>query len=136
MEFLLVDSAHSASGSEITLTRQDISEIQFAKAAIRAGINVLLQAGGLRAAQLEEFVIAGAFGSYLDLRSAVRIGLFPDIPLSRFRQVGNAAGIGAKHMLVSARRRKEAELLASRIEYIELTNHPQFHEKFVNSLLL
>jgi uncharacterized 2Fe-2S/4Fe-4S cluster protein (DUF4445 family) len=133
-EFVLAEAEKRGDGTEVVVTRQDVSEIQFAKAAIRGGIEVLLDEAGISAAALHEFVIAGAFGSYLDIRSAVRIGLFPGIPLDRFVQVGNAAGSGARQMLVSAERRRAGEDLARRIEYIELTNHPRFHEKFVGAL--
>ncbi len=133
-EYLLVSAENSGSGGEIVLTRQDISEIQFAKAAIRAGIEVLLEVGGVGATALEEFIIAGAFGSYLDVQSALRIGLFPKIPLGRFRQVGNAAGIGARQMLISGSQRRLGESLAKQIEYVELAGHPHFQEHFAQNL--
>ena len=133
-EYLLISAENSGSGGEIVLTRQDISEIQFAKAAIRAGIEVLLEAGGVDASALEEFIIAGAFGSYLDMQSALRIGLFPKIPLGKFRQVGNAAGIGARQMLISGSQRRLGESLAKQVEYVELATHPHFQEKFAQSL--
>jgi len=133
-EYLLVSAENSGSGGEIVLTRQDISEIQFAKAAIRAGIEVLLEVSGVDASALEEFIIAGAFGSYLDVQSALRIGLFPQIPLGRFRQVGNAAGIGARQMLISGSQRRLGESLAKHVEYVELATHPHFQDKFAQSL--
>lgn len=133
-EFLLVDAADSGSGGEIVLTRLDISEIQLAKAAIRAGIEILLEVGGVDASALEEFIIAGAFGSYLDVQSAVRIGLFPKIPLGKFRQVGNAAGTGARQMLVSGSQRRLGESLARQLEYVELATHPHFQDQFAQSL--
>jgi uncharacterized 2Fe-2S/4Fe-4S cluster protein (DUF4445 family) len=133
-EFVLVNAQNSGSSSEIVLTRQDISEIQFAKAAIRAGIEVLLEVSGEDASDLQQFIIAGAFGSYLDVQSAVRIGLFPRIPLGKFRQVGNAAGIGARQMLVSNSQRRLGESLAKQVEYVELANHPHFQDKFAQSL--
>jgi uncharacterized 2Fe-2S/4Fe-4S cluster protein (DUF4445 family) len=133
-EFILVNAPNSGGGSDIVLTRQDISEIQFAKAAIRAGIEILLEVAGIDASALEQFIIAGAFGSYLDVQSAVRIGLFPKIPLGKFRQVGNAAGIGARQMLVSNSRRRLGESLAKQVEYVELANHPHFQDKFAQSL--
>ena len=134
-EFVLAPAQSTAEGTEVALSRQDICEIQLAKAAIRAGIDILLEAGGVEAAELERFIIAGAFGSYLDPRSALRIGLFPEIPLERIQQVGNAAGFGARQMLASRAKRREAETLAASVEYIELTNHPRFHEKFVKAML-
>lgn len=133
-EFVLVNAPNSGSGGEIVLTRQDISEIQFAKAAIRAGIETLLENSGVDASALQQFIIAGAFGSYLDVQSAVRIGLFPRIPLGKFRQVGNAAGIGARQMLVSNSQRRLGESLAKQVEYVELANHPHFQDKFAQSL--
>lgn len=134
-EFLLVDEASSGDSVEIVLTRQDISEIQFAKAAIRAGIEILLEVGEISASALEDFIVAGAFGSYMDLRSAMRIGMFPQIDLGKFRQIGNAAGIGAKQMLISRSRRRLGESIAKEIEYIELANDPNFQDKFAASLL-
>jgi uncharacterized 2Fe-2S/4Fe-4S cluster protein (DUF4445 family) len=134
-EYLLVSAENSGSGGEIVLTRQDISAIQFAKAAIRAGIEVLLEVGGVDAPALGEFIIAGAFGSYLDVQSALRIGLFPKIPCGTFRQVGNAAGIGAKQMLISGSQRRLGESLAKQVEYVELATHPHFQDKFAQNLL-
>jgi len=134
-EFVLADARVAANGAEVTVSRQDICEIQLAKAAIRAGIDVLLKAGEVEPAALKKFIIAGAFGSYLDPRSATRIGLFPAVPVDRILQVGNAAGLGARLMLASATKRGEAEKLALRVEYIELTNHPGFHERFVKAMV-
>lgn len=135
VEFVLANARTAANGGEVLISRQDICEIQLAKAAIRGGIDVLLEAGGVPAAALQHFFIAGAFGSYLHPRSAIRVGLFPAIPEDRIRQVGNAAGLGARQMLASNAKRSAAEQLAAGIEYIELTNHPGFHEKFVKALV-
>ena len=86
----------------MVVTRQDVSEIQLAKGAIRSGIEILLEEGGIPAETVDDWIIAGAFGTYLDLGSALRVGMFPNMPLERFHQVGNAAGVGAKQMLLSA----------------------------------
>jgi uncharacterized 2Fe-2S/4Fe-4S cluster protein (DUF4445 family) len=133
-EFLLVEAAAAGHGRDIAVTRGDVNEIQLAKAAIRAGIDVLLEEAGLVPEALEEVAVAGAFGTYLNLESAVRIGLFPDLPLGRFRQVGNAAGIGARQMLISAERRRAGEAIARRVQYVELTSHPAFHARFVGAM--
>lgn len=119
---------------EILITRKDIHEIQLAKGAIRAGIEVLLQEAGIRADEVQQWIIAGAFGTYLRLESAIRIGLLPNVPLERFVQVGNAAGVGARQMLLSTHKREQAMLLAEKAEYIELTTCLQFTEKFVESM--
>jgi uncharacterized 2Fe-2S/4Fe-4S cluster protein (DUF4445 family) len=131
---VLVGAADSGSHRDIVFTRSDVGEIQLAKGAIRAGTELLLDAAGIDAAQLDEVVVAGAFGTYLDLRSAVRVGLLPDLPAERFRQVGNAAGAGAQQLLLSRERRLQAVELAGRAEYVELTTHPDFAEHFVMAM--
>ena len=133
-EFLLVPAAQAGHRRDITITRGDVNEIQLAKAAIRAGIDTLLREAECEPADLEEIVVAGAFGSYLDLSSAVRVGLLPGVPLERFRQVGNAAGAGARQMLSSLDRRRAAQAIARRAEYLELATHPAFHRGFVNAM--
>jgi uncharacterized 2Fe-2S/4Fe-4S cluster protein (DUF4445 family) len=135
-EFLLVPAAQTGHGRDIVITRRDVNEIQLAKGAIRAGIELMLRHGGMVADQVEEWVIAGAFGTYLDLPSALRIGMFPDAPLERFHQVGNAAGMGAKQMLLSLEERKEATRLALRAHYVELTVEPGFTDEFVKAIYL
>jgi uncharacterized 2Fe-2S/4Fe-4S cluster protein (DUF4445 family) len=106
-----------------------------AKGAIRAGLEVLLAEAGVSAGSIEQFVVAGAFGTYLDLDSACQIGMFPDLPRERFRQVGNAAGTGARHLLLSARLRETAAELARRVEYVELANHPAFTALYAKALV-
>ncbi len=134
--FVVAPAATTGHGSDIVITRQDVNEIQLAKAAIRAGIEVLLRDAGIDHRYIDEIVIAGAFGSYLDVRSAIRVGLFPPLPLDRFRQVGNAAGTGARQMLLSAKRRRTAEETAQRVQYVELTSHPEFSGWFARELRL
>ncbi|NMC80861.1 MAG: DUF4445 domain-containing protein [Chloroflexi bacterium] len=133
-EFLLVPADQSGHGREIVITRKDVHEIQLAKGAIRAGIEVLLREANLAAGAVEEWVIAGAFGTYLDLQSALRVGMFPQAPLERFHQVGNAAGVGAKHLLLSRGKRTEAEDILKQVHYIELTVDPQFTQSFFDAM--
>jgi len=133
-ELVLVPAALTGLGRDLVVTRKDVHEIQLAKSAIRVGVEILLQNNGLTCAELDEFIVAGAFGTYLDLRSAVRTGMFPPLPLERFRQVGNAAGVGAKQMLVSVDKRREAERLAGQIDYVELTSQAAFTPLFMEHL--
>ncbi len=133
-EFVLATADQTGHGREILVTRKDVNEIQLAKGAIRAGIEVLLQEAGIPAESIQEFIIAGAFGTYLDLGSALRVGMFPVIPLDRYQQVGNAAGVGAKEMLVSAVRRAEAARIVRNVRYVELTTHASFTPLFVESM--
>jgi uncharacterized 2Fe-2S/4Fe-4S cluster protein (DUF4445 family) len=135
-EFVLVPAAATGHGRDIVVTRSDVHEIQLAKGAIRAGVEILLAAAGLASGGIQRFIVAGAFGTYLDLDSAIRIGMFPSLPRERFEQVGNAAGAGARQMLVSTALRREAAHLAARMEYIELTTLPSFTEQFVQALML
>ncbi|MDZ7837662.1 MAG: ASKHA domain-containing protein [Actinomycetota bacterium] len=101
---------------------------------MRTGIDILLDNAGIDFKQIDKIIIAGAFGSYIDPKNVINIGMFPRVDLSRIVQVGNAAGVGAKQVLVSAVYRKKAEALAEKIKYLELTTHPKFNDYFVNSL--
>ncbi len=131
----LVLAAQTGHGRDILVTRKDVNEIQLAKGAIRAGVDVLLAEAGLPSEAIDEFIVAGAFGTYLDIGSAIRVGMFPDLPRERFRQVGNAAGAGARQMLLDPAARQFAEKLARRVEYVELSSHPAFREAFVKNIL-
>ena len=133
-EFILVEHQKSGNGRDLVITRQDINEIQLAKGAIRAGIDVLLDVMGITADKIEDFIIAGAFGTYINIPSAIQIGMFPPLPINRFKQVGNAAGAGARQMLLSVQQRRFADELAKRVQYIELSNHPEFTNIFTRSL--
>jgi uncharacterized 2Fe-2S/4Fe-4S cluster protein (DUF4445 family) len=133
-EFVLVSAPQTGRDRDLVVTRKDVHEIQLAKSAIRVGVEILLKNAGLEYSELSEFIVAGAFGTYLYLRSAVRTGMFPPLPLNRFRQVGNAAGVGAKQMLVSVDKRREAETIARQIKYIELTSQPEFTPLFFEHL--
>jgi uncharacterized 2Fe-2S/4Fe-4S cluster protein (DUF4445 family) len=134
-EVVLVDSSKSGHGRDVVITRKDINEIQLAKGAIRAGIEILIKVAGIEAGALDAFIVAGAFGTYLDLESAIRAGMFLDLPRERFSQIGNAAGSGARRMLVSKKQRAAAGELARRMEYIELTVHKDFERMFVKGMM-
>ncbi|HOT91863.1 MAG TPA: ASKHA domain-containing protein [Anaerolineae bacterium] len=134
--FLLAPASATGNGHDLLITRRDVNEIQLAKGAIRAGIEVLLQEAGLTAQDIDTFIVAGAFGTYLDLESAIRIGMFPPLPLERFKQVGNAAGTGARQMLISAARRRLATQIGERVRYVELTVHPGFTKAYMDAMYL
>lgn len=134
-EFVLVDETE-AIGHAITITQKDVRQVQLAKGAICTGIRVLLEKNGLKATAIERVIIAGAFGTYIDINNAVAIGLLPDLPLERFQQVGNAAGTGARMALLSQRKRAEAQAIARRIGYIELATMPGFADIFAQAMAL
>ena len=132
-EFVLVSEEERGDKPAIVITQQDVRELQLAKAAIRTGIQVLLETNRRTDEEIGQVVIAGAFGSYIDVTSAITIGMLPALPLNRFRQVGNAAGIGAKLTLISRHKRAEAQALVSRVSYIELASAPDFMHTFVQA---
>jgi uncharacterized 2Fe-2S/4Fe-4S cluster protein (DUF4445 family) len=135
-EFILVSEVEREGRPALVITQKDIRQLQLAKAAIRTGIRVLLEVSGRSDSEIERVIIAGAFGSYIDVESAVTIGMLPRLPLERFHQVGNAAGMGALMALLSSSRRREAQILASRIRYVELAGSPQFSKAFVQACYL
>ena len=132
--FRLTNTAPGSRSDGIHVTRRDINEVQLAKAAIRAGIEVLLKENELRASQVEQVIIAGAFGTYLHLASALAIGMFPDLPEDHFQQVGNAAGAGARLILVSKKARQDALLVQKQMRYIELTTVKAFQDIYMAAL--
>ncbi len=116
---------------DLLLTQADIRAVQLAKAAIRAGIDVMLAEAGLSEEALDRVVVAGAFGAYIDMESAVQIGLLPDLSLDRFLQVGNAAGVGVGQALKSVTLRENAKHLARTCRYLELSGRPHFQKIFI-----
>ncbi len=135
-EFVLVKAERSGINREIALNRKDVHEVQLAKAAIRSGIEVLLREANIHAEDIDEFLVAGAFGTYLDLTNSIRIGMFPELPLRKFKQIGNAAGSGARKMLLSTFKREEAEKFSQGIEYVELTTVGDYVDFFMDAISL
>ena len=135
-EFVLVSKEERGGKPAITITQHDVRELQLAKAAIRSGIQALLEAIDCPEDKIKKVIIAGAFGTYIDVASAVTIGMLPSLPLNRFRQAGNAAGMGAKLALVSLTKRAEAQAVASRVKYIELASAPGFEQTFIQASYL
>lgn len=128
-EFVIAWAEQTAINKDITLTQSDVRAIQLAKAALYAGSQLLLDRFG--AERPDKVVLAGAFGSVIDLERALAIGLFPDCGLKNITTVGNAAGDGARMALLNVAARREAELLARRIEYLELSTAHGFNDAFV-----
>ncbi len=131
-EYVLVPA--TTGHQEVTFSRRDINEIQLAKAAIQAGIKILLQKAGIESNAIDRVILAGAFGTYLDIRSGIEIGMFPDLPVARYEQVGNAAGVGACLALLSRQKRLQAVEIARRVQYVELTTEPDFFDIFSRSM--
>ena len=133
-EFVLVEG--DGDRPAITFTQKDVRELQLAKGAMRTGIDVLLETNELAAEDIDQVIVAGAFGTYIDVASAITLGMLPRLPLDRFRQVGNAAGMGARLVLLSRASRAQAQAMARRVQYIELASHPRFNEIFARAMYL
>jgi len=132
-EFVLADESQT-NGPPVVFTQDDVRAVQLAKGAIRAGIDVLLEEAKITEEQLDQIIVAGAFGNYMNVASAVAIDMLPALPLDRFAQVGNAAGIGAKLALVSYPHRAKAQSIASSSHYLELAGSKRFSSAFMNAM--
>jgi uncharacterized 2Fe-2S/4Fe-4S cluster protein (DUF4445 family) len=120
---------------EITLTQDDVRQVQLCKGAIASGVAMLQHVAAVPTERVDELMLAGGFGNYLSVRSALRIGLIPPgLPESRIRYVGNAAALGAQLALVSEAERARAEVIARRIEHVSLAAHPDFEAIFVDCM--
>ncbi len=135
-ELIIASGKETQHQRDIVITRKDVSEIQLAKGAIRAAIELLLKQADINFKAISTVKIAGAFGSYINIASAKTIGLFPGFPESSFKQLGNAAGTGARQSLLSVKKRQEAQKITDRIEYLELSTHPDFTAEFAKALNL
>ena len=125
-------AAGGVGGPRIVITQNDVRAIQLAKAALYAGVRLLMDQLGVD--EVDEIRLAGAFGSQIDPVHAMVLGLVPDCDLSRVGPAGNAAGIGALIALLSAAARREIEEVARRVEKIETAVEPRFQEHFVEAL--
>ncbi len=133
LEFVLVDESER-DGPAITFRQDDMRAVQLAKAAIRAGIDTLLDAADIDASKLEQVAIAGAFGAYIRIESAIAIGLLPDLSRERFEQIGDAAGLGARLATVSYPLRARASQLARRVQNVEMAGTPRFQRCFARQI--
>ena len=131
-EFMIAEGING--NGNITISQKDIAEVQLAKGAIKAGIEALMEVNGITEDMVDEVIIAGAFGSYINLVSAVDIGLLPAFPNARYIQVGNSAGIGAKMTLLSLKERVRARDIAMKTGYLELTTHHNFNRRFAEGM--
>jgi len=128
--FILARAEEADGEHDIVFTQQDVREMQLAKGAIRAGTMMLLQEMGLEDGDLEEVMLAGAFGNFIDSTNARRCGLTPQLPVERITSVGNAAGVGAKIALVNVTQRRRSERMAAQTEHIQLSGSPEFQKAF------
>lgn len=128
--FLLAKENETGHGRPIMITQSDIRELQMAKGAMAAGVRVLLDAYGIQVQDIQEVLLAGAFGNYLNPHSACVIGLIPPELESKIKMIGNAAGTGAKLALLSANEYQRARDIAEGVKFVELGSYPRFNSIF------
>jgi len=133
-KFLIASAKESASGHPVYITQKDIREIQLAKGAVAAGVRILLREAQIEDNDIDEIVLTGAFGNIININSAIKIGIIPDISARKIKSIGNAAGQGAEKLLLSEELRDKAEELAKKVCYVELSSHDDFQNIFTNSL--
>ncbi|MGE5351051.1 MAG: ASKHA domain-containing protein [Acidobacteriota bacterium] len=118
----------------VMLTQKDIREVQLAKAAISAGISILMKELNITESEIGEVFVAGAFGNHLKGEDAVEIGMLPRVKPDKIKFIGNAALAGAGAVLLSEEARLKAERLSEIVEYIEISGREDFQDIFVNSM--
>jgi uncharacterized 2Fe-2S/4Fe-4S cluster protein (DUF4445 family) len=119
---------------EIYLTQQDIREVQLAKGAIAAGIEILLQKTNLKADDLDRVFLAGGFGSYINPDKACYIKMIPSNLKDKIIQIGNGAGTGAKIYLLNKKAKNRALKVKEKVNYIELSVNKEFQTEYINSM--
>ncbi len=132
-EFVIAWAKETAIDHDIVVCQKDIRAIQLAKGAMYSGARLMMNRLGIN--NIDKVILAGAFGSYIDKESAAVIGLFPDCDMKNVYAVGNAAGDGARMALLNIDKRKEADVMARQVEYVELTVEPNFNRTFTQSLI-
>ena len=130
-EFVIAWTSETSAGRDITVIQKDVRAIQLARAAIFTGAQLMLRR--MKLERPDKVILAGAFGSVIDPRRALTLGMFPNCDLKDILAVGNAAGDGACIALLNKEKRNEADRIAREVEYIELTSEPNFNEMFVAS---
>ncbi len=133
-EFVLAYAGEYRNARDIVITQKDVRELQLAKAAIAAGIEILLKEAGCTADQVDRLFLAGAFGNYLDREKAVALGLFPGIPVEKIIPVGNAAAEGAGLCLISEAEREMSNRLDRFARPVELSTHPDFNDLWIHAI--
>jgi len=129
--YTIVNKKESAVGNQVLFTQKDVRQVQLAKAAIRTGCALLLEEAELDVSKIDRILLAGAFGNYIRPSNALAIGLLPRVDISQVVPVGNAAGEGAKGLLLSKKNREIAEIFVDDIMHVDLASHKKFQETFL-----
>jgi len=133
-QVIVLRPGEAGARQEVVLTQDDVRQVQLAKGAIASGVAMLQHVASVSDETVAELMLAGGFGNYVSIASALRIGLIPPLPKEKIRYVGNAASLGAQLCLVSETERQRAESVAARIEHVSLAAHPDFERIFVEAM--
>jgi uncharacterized 2Fe-2S/4Fe-4S cluster protein (DUF4445 family) len=133
-EYVLADSGATATGAPIVVAQNDVRAIQLAKAALYAGVKLLLVAANVE--RVERVLLAGAFGSYISPLHAMVLGLIPDCRLEDVSAVGNAAGDGARVALLNRDQRRRAREIAASARHVQIAVAPEFQAEFVAAMAI
>ncbi len=133
-EYVVAWSQETATGQDIVINKVDINNLLRAKAAVYAGFAVLARSVGMDLSTVQQILIAGAFGQYLNVEQAVQIGLLPDMPREKFKFLGNTSIQGAYLALLSRENRQRIREVAQRMTYLELSADSSFHDEWMSAL--
>lgn len=135
-EYVLAWADQTASGEDLTVSEVDIENLMRAKAAMFAGYLTLIDSVGLKLQDIEQVILAGAFGSFINLENAIAIGLMPDLPRERFQFVGNGSLLGATLLAFSRDLLEEERRVADMMTNFELSETPGFMDQYIAALFL
>ena len=135
-EYVVAWTDETEHGKDITLTKVDVENLMRAKAAIYAGYDVLAASVGLDLQEVQQVLVGGAFGKYINVENAIKIGLLPDLPWDRFHFLGNTAVLGTYMGLLSMESRKQIQAIAERMTYVELSADNTFYDAFTAAMFL
>ncbi len=135
-EFVLVSKDKTSTKRDVVITQADIQNVIRSKAAIYSGISTLVESMGMGMNDIEQLFLAGGFGNYLDIRSAITIGMLPDVPVTKVQFVGNSSVIGAKMCLFSKDAYEVAGTIASKMTYFDLMSNNKYMEEYVSANFL
>jgi uncharacterized 2Fe-2S/4Fe-4S cluster protein (DUF4445 family) len=136
MEYVVTWAGKSRDVATVTVSEGDISSLVRAKAAVYAGFSVLCRSVGVQLADVEQIIIGGAFGQYINVEKAIQVGLLPDQPWERFTYLGNTSALGAYTALLCTEMRREVVKIADRMTYLELSADNSFMEEYTSALFL
>jgi uncharacterized 2Fe-2S/4Fe-4S cluster protein (DUF4445 family) len=136
LEFVVAWGSETDHGQDIVITPVDIDNLLRAKAAMFAGFDVLAAQVGLSLETIKQVLVGGSFGRYINIETAVHIGLLPDLPWDHFKFLGNTAVRGAFYALVDSQSRARLDQIAAKMTYIELSADNSFYHAFMSAMFL